>query len=805
MKFFTSILLIALTFVSLQAWGSDDKQINTSIMQNSEFLTRANDDDTDSAFGALLSMPGVQPVEGGWQIPDNYLQAFANEDELITHLSNLNADFNAIRHRGTLLTHAIRAGKEQTAIWLLRNGADIKRANTITYGTSDTYVYDNTTAYELARKYKRSTVIKELESNYGFKPPVPKPTALPIVSTISKPKTNVSRVDQGIDLIRRLVTTSYTDKVAQKSWQDFAATLSAEEYVTLFNDEDRLNKLILLVRDTDGGLENALSRLPIDFVRKNAQLIADRVAEWSYVKFYDNPRISYTAASQSWPALWSRIEQPLNYDKTPELAGHIPPILWPMLFTSGYQKSSLNITGCLASALDPNSFKSIWPNMQQFFPDARKQILDLVLRRYMLTQDEDPCYYSSSDSETLAKLSFLREQGITGTVEGLSNFKLADTSQATKEVITNMRSTNPIKPRLVTDKPICSLVMGDMWLNALIKTSADYVQVIDIPGKQECGLLLSRETWYDFMRYQDNFDGPWAPGFPSCPSYNDGGAILFSENGEIREQEIETRMDDDGQDFYFNLVKDNLTGKRYLLNTGRSGASCIFRWNIPDTYEWKSSNKGIELRRSADSEMLEGLLRAQCEDINEGEPLHCHGIEFQEAMHIDTEAKASYVMDTLRAGHRINFTAIVDALGTVRRREYLTSIIALDRKQHDVLLATGIPARWTDHAIRSIGVADITLEEKRRRIALVFTNSAQLESALYGDKYMLPKTLLTWLPRQEWGPVLQVIESNPDQWRDAAISLREEAENAGRSDLACDIDHAQGFLCGGGINLEALN
>src|ERR1700748_2432497 len=83
----------------------------------------ASADATDDAFGALLAMPGAQPREGGWIIPTD---AASDECALIARLraaKKNGADFNAMRHGGTLLAHAIRAGKDRTALWLLRNGA----------------------------------------------------------------------------------------------------------------------------------------------------------------------------------------------------------------------------------------------------------------------------------------------------------------------------------------------------------------------------------------------------------------------------------------------------------------------------------------------------------------------------------------------------------------------------------------------------------------------------------------------------------------------------------------------------------
>jgi len=108
---------------------------------------------TDDAFGALLAMPGAQPKDGGWIIAQ---EAPKGEAALIARLRQLkkeSANFNAMRHGGTLLAHAIRAGEDRTALWLPRNGDDTR--NVLPDGRQD--------AGTLAHKYQRAPVVTALE------------------------------------------------------------------------------------------------------------------------------------------------------------------------------------------------------------------------------------------------------------------------------------------------------------------------------------------------------------------------------------------------------------------------------------------------------------------------------------------------------------------------------------------------------------------------------------------------------------------------------------------------------------------
>jgi len=83
---------------------------------------------TERAFAALVSLPQARYADQTWQQPPpEGFEITDDEADLIEWLKaqkKAGADFNAYRHRGTLLHHAIRSGLDKTALWLLRNGAD---------------------------------------------------------------------------------------------------------------------------------------------------------------------------------------------------------------------------------------------------------------------------------------------------------------------------------------------------------------------------------------------------------------------------------------------------------------------------------------------------------------------------------------------------------------------------------------------------------------------------------------------------------------------------------------------------------
>jgi hypothetical protein len=747
---------------------------------------------TDAAFGILLSRPGTKPKEGQWIIPDKYAGEFTSEPELIDRLRQLKkqgADFNALRHRGTLLAHAIRSGLDRTALWLLRNGADPKH---VLFDTS-------TTAYDLARTYQRPVVLKVLESDYGFSSLKPPPVATNATAAALKPAIPRSKVDEAA----ALMTSSYPDKAQQQAWQRFASTLSEAEFAAVFKDGTHLESLIRLTHNDDGALEKALARLPLAVLRQNAQQIADLLADISYVSYTGNSVISYTPAARAWPILWQRIEQPLRYDSRPDLAERIPPNFWPALFASGYNQQDAALTGCLLASVDLAGFKKLWPDFQRFFSNARQAAPALVLGKFLPSFDPQSCYYGSSPEQTIAKLTFLKQQGIQAKVSGLGKVRLAnEENPALTAMVNQWVSTTLSPPQLIQVAPRCELVLNEAWLAALIKKPvigwgipAERVRVIEVPDHARCGLVVSGSSFLDYPQVSDNFDyGPSREGWPSCPDSPDDSEIWIENAGSIHT--VKTAFETRGA-LIDGQVKDVQSGKMYLLRSGRYGTMCLPFWTLPEPYEWQA---GV-LHPAKDAQRIGRLLRDQCEELADNQGLECRG--FLEVPDSEGEPpQGEAVLAALHQGKGVSLHSLIDALGVERRQAYAAAIAARDRTAHRTLVAAGIPSHWTVAEIVSLSQSGLPLEEKRQRIALLFSIKDQLMLALNSKRYDLPEALLTWLPRQDWGPVWRVIGREPDIWLNAAGSLRHMATQVGREDLLCDIDRAQGFLCGGGIELQ---
>jgi hypothetical protein len=626
---------------------------------------------TDAAFAALLAMPGTQPIEGGWIIPPQDKPTPEDETELIERLKALKqagAQFDAKRHGGSLLAHAIRAGKEQTALWLLRQGAR----------TSDV-VLDGQTAHQLALQYQRTAVARVLEERYGFK--VAPSVASLAVNQSKAPLTSAVSATPALsprEQARRLLaqqTHHFPNKADQQSWQTLSTQLTPADHAALFADGVLLPTLLSLMHEAEGGVETALSRLPQDLVQRHAQVVANFLARVSFVSYANGGKRTYSAVARSWPALWSRIQTPLDYSQRPDLAEHVPPELWPGLIASGYHKPHLRSTGCLLSALDANTFEALWPDIQRFFPDAGQWAPSLVLESYQLTGS---CY-STTPQQTVKKLHFMRAQQVPGRLPPLSPQSLKQADEPLLALAAEPFIEQPKAPRLAPVALECQLDLDGTWVQALIDEKIGgawpSVQAIDVPGQNQCALFFSTDTYGSWgPEVEDDFhDGPFANGRANCPDPPGHGEYWLKRDGRVQKADLgET---DCGYSCLRQKVQDVQTKAIYWLNDSPGHPMCRPTDAIPFSHEWRFDQGLPKLTLNRERSSVTQHLRAQCSEADDGRAIVCKNLgaisEMQEARVASTEfdqkPPVSGPSELLRRGEMVSLSSLVDELGATRR------------------------------------------------------------------------------------------------------------------------------------------
>lgn len=144
----------------------------------------------------------------------------------------------------------------------------------------------------------------------------------------------------------------------------------------------------------------------------------------------------------------------------------------------------------------------------------------------------------------------------------------------------------------------------------------------------------------------------------------------------------------------------------------------------------------------------------------------------------------------------------MDRIGGARRAAYADALAARDRRRLASLTAAGIPTRWTATEIEALERASLSLEEKRRRIALLFANPDRLAAVFDESHRALLPSLRSWLPDSDWAPILRLIAAHPAAWM---RRMGYQSPGFGSPALRCRIDHAFGFLCGGGLDPDVAS
>jgi hypothetical protein len=514
---------------------------------------------------------------------------------------------------------------------------------------------------------------------------------------------------------------------------------------------------------------------------------------------------TYKTPPETWRAFWRTQSKPIDYPSGFGWAAGIQPELWPELFASGYQdRQAETALGCLLNDISADEFKQLWPRLETHFTDIRQVAPRMILRAYLLAPGRYTC--EANPDEANAKLQFLTQLGIHATVNALLARELARAPAGLLQAMEPFtRTTFPkpggIQPRVVQIRPGCKANLtaalyrelataavvpqnGEPYARVTIET----VQWIDVPGQADCALLVggfSREEPY-VSGVADSFTGPEVNPRASCPDPTDRYEVWNPRGQQI--QRLPTNMGQDGGEPGLIPVVDQATGKRYALHLGEQQGQCHSPGRPPFLLSWQPAAVGLAFN-TVESAELDNALYWQCR-TKEGEGTQCQGIpamqsnpqaperppkpeDAYDGMDLDSFLK------TLRAGHFDRYQAAVFTL-------HKTTLKALQ--------AEGIPASWTAQALVQLGKSSLSLAEKRRRIAWLFVDRAQLRRSLDWS-YSVAESLIDWLPLQDWRPVLEILGEDRRGGFDRG-SLRREAEDKGRKNLACAIDNAQGFLCG---------
>ena len=512
----------------------------------------------------------------------------------------------------------------------------------------------------------------------------------------------------------------------------------------------------------------------------------------------------YKTPPDTWRAFWRTQGKPIDYPSRFGWAAGIQPELWPELFASGYNdRQAETALGCLLNDISADEFKQLWPRLETHFTDIRQAAPRMILRAYRLAPGRYTC--TANPDEATAKLQFLTQLGIHAPVDALLARELARAPAGLLQAMEPFtRTTFPkpggAQPRVVQVKPVCKANLTAALYRALAtaglgpqngepyeRVKIETVQWIDLPGQAECALLVggfSREEPY-VSGVADSFGGPEVNPRASCPDPTDRYEVWIPRGEQV--QRLPTNMGQDGGEPSLIPVVDQVTGKRYALHLGEQQGQCHSPGRPLFLLSWQSPTAGLAFN-TVESAELDNALYWQC-TTNEVEGIQCQGIPGMQP-NPQTPERPPNPEDAYDSMGLESFLKTVRADHFDR---YQAAIVALDKAALKALQAEGIPASWTAHALVQLGKSSLPLAEKRRRIAWLFVDRAQLRRSL--NSYAVAESLIDWLPLQDWRPVLEILAEDRRGGFDRS-SLPRQAEEKGFKRLACAIDNAQGFLCG---------
>jgi hypothetical protein len=145
---------------------------------------------------------------------------------------------------------------------------------------------------------------------------------------------------------------------------------------------------------------------------------------------------------------------------------------------------------------------------------------------------------------------------------------------------------------------------------------------------------------------------------------------------------------------------------------------------------------------------------------------------------------------TAADGWSLSIEDFIDRYWSSERDRYVAAVLALDYPALSTLRQQPLPPQWTRRAIAAVSDAKLPLADKRERTAWLFRDP-QLTSVL---DYDATQRLLPWLPAEDWTPVLNALKNNTELLH----VLFERAERDGHTAQACRIARALGRGCSKG-------
>lgn len=808
---------------------------------------------TIRAFDALLSFEGATPPESEWQhtAPEDFDPE--GEEDLVAYLARqkaAGADFRATRHQGTLLHHALRAGLEYTAQWLLERGADPLQS----IGHGD--------ALALAIQYRRWYVVEQLlvmpkvrahhasdaslsawEAAAGtderevvvrlLNLRLPRPVGtngeallelairrhwMPLVHALNDDgvrraqklscgmahsgplggwrRAELEKADRGLAepllpyLLHYVGDLATLDRLMRMSlrqpWDDvafasrvidctlYAALPTAVQQAILA----RIGKAALAEALVDDELATRWGNWLLDQPEATARWAIEKAASMpggvdrlARLVIANKPYFGRAASAQPIPgAGWAVLLDHLGATLLQELNGRIwsraPDNLHARLLARGYRPSDEELREWVRWKY-PKNADLLWPALMAARPDLKQRYPEILFAGALGDQAAE-CGYVRDEVELRAVDWFVAAgyRPVRPLRIDVQCWRRL-TPEVQERLVAQQVLDAPLPPmagRFVPVTRACKMPATPALRRALADLSDDWVgiQMIDQPGRDDCGLVLHFHPPEERGVGQDNgtFEGDSTHFSPICPESEYSFKLMRVEG------EVVTSLPIEGDTIGAMLpVRDAKTGRNYFVAGQMPRARCspfplwLLQWDTDATAANAGSPRLAVLPRQ--DETVQAWL-SHCRQMDE----MCLAPEHFPAAEVEAEIDST--------------AAAVDRLFSAERQSFITAVLADDRPRLAQEQTAGVFPHWAVPAMVAVEASNLPVEAKRRRLAWLLRDQRRA-AALTG-----PLTeggelagVITWVPREDLKPLL----AGMTPYRLETIEKR--ATELGRHDLAC--------------------
>ncbi|MDR2014524.1 MAG: ankyrin repeat domain-containing protein [Azoarcus sp.] len=751
------------------------------------------------------------------------------------------ADLNAMRHGGTMLHHVIRAGMVNTVSWLLANGADpliegehdaLELALTHQQEKIFNLLVKRPGVLDAQRDglYRAWLAVVANRSGWGWQKLVDARVPLPagksaqlllddalragnvrLVRALTEAdpdralRAKAQSADEDIEIAdQRLAQPIFLSLIGQARSDDEVDRLFRLRIRRPFDDPAFANQAVrnalwtpnsaslrTFERMPDAALLEAfkdkgalyrwwqwLSHLP----EKDDRAAA--MARWGDLPLRKPEELLMAAAKGIWfdrnekdpnaAAAWgemlAKLRSPLPEGVQGKLWMFVPQAHRLTLLKLGYRPSSQELRWWIDNN-DMELILAFWPEILAIRPEIGRTSHELL---FDPGADGSGYYCISWRAEKALPLTAAATSPEKPyTMEAACWYQASDTMRHT---LLNLGWVIPPSPemagRVVLDKQQCAFQSSAAWRRALAgvrwlttrdgeSIPVDVLLAAAVPGERDCVLLV----WGGFpggrlFIDEDSFEGTYR--LTPCADGNYATEIWRLRNGQI-DSVLQKNLPFPGG---MTLIRDTSDGKQYWLGGNEPLGTCGQK--PPQLFQFETvDGQAATLRALPKTHPTMQALLSQCHG-EEHELLECLGYSYSPPAADIADARVYP-----EQGYGMGWFA--DAHWNAERQAFVDAVLEFKPDVLSAMKADGVFPHWITDALSAVSASSLPVAEKRRRTAWLFRDRSLLRSAL--EPQMLDG-LLDWLPREDWGPIIQEGPS-------FLSTLRYAAEQKGKTSLAC--------------------